>query len=315
MHLEQLAGKRHRCLRRTLQARGTARRAGQPVWRVDVAAPCAQALDFARPATGELGAFPAASSTAAQLGQFVLQYGLTLGIGRAAGGTRPVAGSASSSARLATVPAGPRLTRSVVVALCSLLGACSSSVCWRWMSASICVRCGRPTVACDGLAQFALLALLRKLCACQALHLVAVSLPAVVCKCSRRTSSKARFCAGKPGLERVAACAQFASVPCCQLCMRVRSRPPGASSRSPPAACALSTAGARGSGRRSARSSAAMRGATSKGLEHVVAHKVGQVAHRLQRHGLVEQLQRLLAHVAEATAKVRAVGREAVKPG
>ena len=52
-----------------------------------------------------------------------------------------------------------------------------------------------------------------------------------------------------------------------------------------------------------------------KGLQHVVAHKVGQVAHRLHRHGLMEQLQRLLAHVAEAAAKMRAVGRKAIKQG
>ena len=49
-----------------------------------------------------------------------------------------------------------------------------------------------------------------------------------------------------------------------------------------------------------------------EGFEHVAAHEVGQVAHRLHRHRLVEQLQRLLVVDAEVAAQQRAVGREAV---
>ena len=50
-----------------------------------------------------------------------------------------------------------------------------------------------------------------------------------------------------------------------------------------------------------------------KRLQHVVAHKVGQVAHRFHRHRLVEQLQRLLTLNAKTAPKVRAVGRKTVK--
>jgi len=49
-----------------------------------------------------------------------------------------------------------------------------------------------------------------------------------------------------------------------------------------------------------------------EGLEHVAAHEVGQVAHRLHRHGLMEQLQRLLVLNAEAAPEPSAIGREAV---
>ena len=50
-----------------------------------------------------------------------------------------------------------------------------------------------------------------------------------------------------------------------------------------------------------------------KRLQHVVAHKIGQVTDRFHRHGLVKQVQRLLTQIAEAAPKVRAVGRKAVK--
>lgn len=55
-----------------------------------------------------------------------------------------------------------------------------------------------------------------------------------------------------------------------------------------------------------------MRGPTSK-VEHVVAHEVGEVADRLHRHGLVEELERLLVVDAEAAAEPGGVGREAVE--
>ena len=50
-----------------------------------------------------------------------------------------------------------------------------------------------------------------------------------------------------------------------------------------------------------------------EGLEHVVAHEVGEVADRLHRHGLVEELERLLVVDAEAAAEPGGVGREAVE--
>jgi hypothetical protein len=50
-----------------------------------------------------------------------------------------------------------------------------------------------------------------------------------------------------------------------------------------------------------------------EGLQHVAAHEVGEVAHRLHRHRLVEQLQRLLVLDAEAAAEPGAIGREAVE--
>ena len=48
-------------------------------------------------------------------------------------------------------------------------------------------------------------------------------------------------------------------------------------------------------------------------LQHVAAHEVGQVAHGLERHGLMEQLQRLLVLDAEAAPEPGAVGWEAVE--
>ena len=49
------------------------------------------------------------------------------------------------------------------------------------------------------------------------------------------------------------------------------------------------------------------------GLEHVFADKLGQVADRLHRHGLVEQLQCLWIIDTHAAAKRAFVGREAVE--
>ena len=47
-----------------------------------------------------------------------------------------------------------------------------------------------------------------------------------------------------------------------------------------------------------------MRGRDGERLEHVLAHEVGQVAHRLHGDGLVEQLERLLVLDAEAPAEI-----------
>ncbi len=47
-----------------------------------------------------------------------------------------------------------------------------------------------------------------------------------------------------------------------------------------------------------------------EGLQHVAAHEVGEVAHRLHRHRLMKQLQRLLVLDAEAAPKPGPVGRE-----
>ena len=47
-------------------------------------------------------------------------------------------------------------------------------------------------------------------------------------------------------------------------------------------------------------------------LQHVAAHKIGQIAHRFQRHGLVEQFQRLVVLDAEVAAEQRPVRRERV---
>ncbi len=47
-------------------------------------------------------------------------------------------------------------------------------------------------------------------------------------------------------------------------------------------------------------------------LEHVVAHEVRQVADRLHRHGLMEQLHRLLVPDSQQAPELRAIGREAV---
>ncbi len=49
-----------------------------------------------------------------------------------------------------------------------------------------------------------------------------------------------------------------------------------------------------------------------EGLEHVGAHEIGQVAHRLHRHRLREEFQRLLVVDAEAPAEPRAVAREGI---
>ena len=49
-----------------------------------------------------------------------------------------------------------------------------------------------------------------------------------------------------------------------------------------------------------------------EGLEHVVAHEVGEIADRLHRHGLMEELERLVVVDAEAAAEPGRVGREAV---
>ena len=48
-------------------------------------------------------------------------------------------------------------------------------------------------------------------------------------------------------------------------------------------------------------------------LQHVGANEVGQVADGLHRHGLVEQVERLLAVDAEAAAEGSAIGRERVE--
>ena len=47
-------------------------------------------------------------------------------------------------------------------------------------------------------------------------------------------------------------------------------------------------------------------------FEHVLAHEVGEVADGLHRHGLVEQLQRLLGFDAEPAAEIPAVLGETV---
>ena len=49
-----------------------------------------------------------------------------------------------------------------------------------------------------------------------------------------------------------------------------------------------------------------------EGFQHVIAHKIGQVADRLHRYGLVEQLQRLIVIDTEATAEPRAIPGETV---
>ena len=50
-----------------------------------------------------------------------------------------------------------------------------------------------------------------------------------------------------------------------------------------------------------------------EGLQHVAAHEVREVAHRLHRDGLVEQFQCLLVLDAETTAKPGPIGRKAVE--
>ena len=50
-----------------------------------------------------------------------------------------------------------------------------------------------------------------------------------------------------------------------------------------------------------------------KRLQHVVAHKIRQVADRLHRNSLVKQLQRLFTLNAKTAAEVRAVGWKTVK--
>ena len=49
-----------------------------------------------------------------------------------------------------------------------------------------------------------------------------------------------------------------------------------------------------------------------EGLEHMAAHEVGQVAHRLHGDRLVEQLQRLIVFNAEASTEPRRIGRKTV---
>ena len=47
-------------------------------------------------------------------------------------------------------------------------------------------------------------------------------------------------------------------------------------------------------------------------FEHVAAHEVGEVAHRLHRHRLMEELQRLIVLDAEQAPELRAIGRKAL---
>ncbi len=49
-----------------------------------------------------------------------------------------------------------------------------------------------------------------------------------------------------------------------------------------------------------------------EGFQHVLPHEFGEVAHRFHRHGLVEEIERLLVLDAEAAPPGRAVGREGV---
>src|SRR5690606_7208633 len=49
-----------------------------------------------------------------------------------------------------------------------------------------------------------------------------------------------------------------------------------------------------------------------EGLEHVLAHEIGKVAHRLHRHRLVKEVERLVALDAEPPSEGGAIGREAV---
>ena len=50
-----------------------------------------------------------------------------------------------------------------------------------------------------------------------------------------------------------------------------------------------------------------------RGFQHVLAHEIGQVAHRLHGDGLVEEIHRLFVLDAEAVAVGRAVGREGLE--
>ena len=50
-----------------------------------------------------------------------------------------------------------------------------------------------------------------------------------------------------------------------------------------------------------------------EGLQHVVAHKIGQVTNRLHRHRLVKQLQRLIAVNAKPAAKLGTVSLESIQ--
>ena len=50
-----------------------------------------------------------------------------------------------------------------------------------------------------------------------------------------------------------------------------------------------------------------------EGFEHMVAHKLGQIAHGLHRHGLLKQIQCLFVVDAEAAAKPGTIGRKAVE--
>jgi hypothetical protein len=54
-------------------------------------------------------------------------------------------------------------------------------------------------------------------------------------------------------------------------------------------------------------------GAHIEGLQHVVAHEVSEVAHRLHRHRLVKQLQGLLVLDAKAPTEPRRIRRVAVE--
>ena len=52
-----------------------------------------------------------------------------------------------------------------------------------------------------------------------------------------------------------------------------------------------------------------------KRLQHVMAHKISQVAHRLHRHRLVKQLQRLLTQATKQPPEQGAVRGKSVKHG
>jgi len=56
-----------------------------------------------------------------------------------------------------------------------------------------------------------------------------------------------------------------------------------------------------------------MRVSTASASSNVLAHEVGEVADRLHRHGLMEQVERLLGLDAEPATERAAVGREGVE--
>ena len=55
-----------------------------------------------------------------------------------------------------------------------------------------------------------------------------------------------------------------------------------------------------------------MRGNNRKGLQHVLPYEVGEIADRLHRDGLVEEVESLFILDAETTTKGRAVGRKGI---